>query len=48
MKPLKNKISITIDSDILEKIKEKAGVDNFEQAFVQIVKGERNENADIY
>ena len=28
MKPLKNKISITIDSDILEKIKEKAEHDD--------------------
>ena len=27
MKPLKEKISITIDSDILEKIKEKADFD---------------------
>ena len=28
MKPLKNKISITIDSDILEKIREKAEYDD--------------------
>ena len=28
MKPLKQKISITIDSDILEKIKEKADYDD--------------------
>lgn len=49
---LSDRIAIMKDGNLLicdtaDKIKEKAGTEDFEQAFVRIVKGEHNENTDV-
>ena len=47
MKPLKEKISITIDSDILEKIKKKAEYDDRSLSqYINIVLKEHLKNTD--